>query len=68
MLTQSVRLLSLTFSALILGGAFCHVLEMPVKLMLPGAEYTVVQQIYGAFGPVGAVRASAGCLDVEAQT
>jgi hypothetical protein len=62
MLTQSVRLLSLTFSALILGGAFCHVLEMPVKLTLPGAEYTVVQQIYGAFGPVGAVLEPAAIL------
>jgi hypothetical protein len=62
MLIQSVRLLSLVFTALILGGAFCHVLEMPVKLTLPGAQYTVVQQVYGAFGPAGAVLEPAAIL------
>jgi hypothetical protein len=65
-LTQSVRLLSLVFTALILGGAFCHVLEMPVKLTLAGAEYMVVQQIYGAFGPVGAVLEPAAILSSAA--
>lgn len=37
MLTQSFRFVSLVFTALILGGAFCHVLEMPLKLAMAGA-------------------------------
>jgi hypothetical protein len=57
-----VALLSLTSSALILGGAFCHVLEMPVKMALPPSEYMTVQQIYGAFGPVGAILEPAAIL------
>jgi hypothetical protein len=62
MLTQSFRFVSLVFSALILGGAFCHVLEMPLKLAMAGADYMVVQQIYGAFGPVGMVLEPAAIL------
>jgi hypothetical protein len=66
MLIQSVRLMSLVFGALILGGAFCHVLEMPIKLSMAGVEYTVVQQIYGAFGPVGAVLEPAAIISTVA--
>lgn len=54
-MVATFRFLALVLTALILGGAFCHVLELPVKMTLDPADYMVVQQIYGAFGPVGAV-------------
>lgn len=66
MLTQSFRFLSLLFTALIMGSALCHVLEMPLKLAMAGADYMVVQQIYGAFGPVGAVLEPAAILSSAA--
>jgi hypothetical protein len=65
-LTQSFRFLSLVFTALIMGSAFCHVLEMPIKLAMAGADYLVVQRIYGAFGPVGAVLEPAAILSSAA--
>ena len=65
-LTQGFRFLSVVFTALILGSAFCHVLEMPLKLAMSGADYMVVQQIYGAFGPVGAVLEPAAILSSAA--
>lgn len=66
MLTQSFRFLSLLFTALIMGSALCHVLEMPLKLAMAGADYMVVQQIYGALGPVGAVLEPAAILSSAA--
>lgn len=66
MLTQSVPFVSVAFSALILGGAFCHVLEMPVKMAMAGADYMIVQQIYGGFGPVGAVLEPGAILSAAA--
>jgi hypothetical protein len=54
-MVTTFRFLALVLTALILGGAFCHVLELPVKMTLDPADYIVVQQIYGGFGPVGAV-------------
>jgi hypothetical protein len=59
---QVVRLLSLSFTALILGGVFCHVLEMPVKMTLAPSDYMIVQQIYSTFGPIGAVLEPAAIL------
>jgi hypothetical protein len=35
---------------------------MPIKLTMAGADYMVVQQIYGAFGPVGMVLEPAAIL------
>jgi hypothetical protein len=49
------RFVALTLTALTLGLAFCHVVEMPVKLTLTASEYLVTQKIYGAFGAVRAV-------------
>jgi hypothetical protein len=59
-LTQSLRFLSLVFTALIMGSAFCHVLEMPIKLAMAGSDYMVV------FGPVGAVLEPAAILSSAA--
>jgi Domain of unknown function (DUF1772) len=64
--TQSLRFLSLVCTALILGGAFCHVLEMPIKLGLSGADYMIVQQIYGTFGPVGSILEPAAIISTAA--
>jgi hypothetical protein len=65
-LTQSFRFLSLVFTALIFGSAFCHVLEMPMKLAMAGADYMVVQQIYATFGPIGALLEPAAILSTAA--
>ena len=41
--------------ALTLGMTFCHVMEIPGKLRLDGVTWLTVQQnLYGAFGVVGA--------------
>ena len=66
MLTQAFRFLSLVFSALILGSAFCHVLEMPVKMAMAGADYMIIQQIYAGFGPIGAVLEPAAIMSAAA--
>lgn len=50
------RFFSLFLVALTLGMTFCHVLEIPGKLRLEGTEWLTVQQnLYVAFGSVGAV-------------
>jgi hypothetical protein len=47
-----VRFLGLLATALTLGLAFCHVMEIPGKLRLSGAEWLAVQHnLYIAFGP-----------------
>jgi hypothetical protein len=52
MLLKIVRFLSLLLVALILGLTFCHVMEIPGKLRLAGAEWLTVQHnLYIAFGP-----------------
>ena len=51
MILKITRLLSLLFTALIAGVAFCHVLELPNKLTLPPATWLNVQQVlYRGFG------------------
>jgi hypothetical protein len=66
MLAQSFRLLSLVFTALIMGSALCHVIEMPIKIAMAGADYMVVQQVYTSFGPLGAVLEPAAILSTAA--
>jgi Domain of unknown function (DUF1772). len=56
MTLRIVRFASLFLVALILGLAFCHVMEIPGKLRLSGPEWLTVQHnLYIAFGvPLGA--------------
>ncbi|MFZ5790870.1 MAG: hypothetical protein ACOY3L_09245 [Pseudomonadota bacterium] len=50
-----VRFFSLLFVALTLGLVFSHVMELPGKLRLDGADWLTVQHnLYVAFGVVGA--------------
>jgi len=61
MVLNITRFLSLLFTALIAGVAFCHVLERPNKLTLPASTWLQVQQhLYNEFGPV------AGSIEVAA--
>jgi len=53
--SQVFRFLSIVLAALVLGLAVGHALEMPAKLALPPHDYLIVQQIYPAFGAVGAI-------------
>ncbi len=56
MTLRIVRFASLFLVALILGLAFCHVMEIPGKLRLSGPDWLTVQHtLYIAFGvPLGA--------------
>jgi hypothetical protein len=56
MALRTVRFLSILLVTLILGLAFCHVMEIPGKLRLGAVEWLAVQQnLYVAFGaPLGA--------------
>ena len=53
--SQALRFMSLVLTGLALGLAVAHALEMPAKLQLPPHDYLIVQQIYSAFGAVGAL-------------
>ncbi len=49
------RFITLLFTALSMGMAFCHTLEMPVKMGYDGSLWTTVNQsLYRLFGTVGA--------------
>ena len=49
---NSIRLATLTLSALTLGLSFAHVLEMPAKLAYAPAVYVALQNsLYVSFGP-----------------
>lgn len=51
MILKIIRFISLLFTALISGVAFCHVLELPNKLTLPASTWLNVQQVlYRGFG------------------
>jgi hypothetical protein len=55
MILKLVRFLSLLAVALTLGLTFAHVLEIPGKLRLSGADWLTVQHnLYVGFGTVGA--------------
>src|SRR3954470_7602210 len=52
MVLKVLRFLSLLLVALTLRLTFCHVMEIPGKLRLSGAEWLTVQHnLYIAFGP-----------------
>ena len=53
--SQVFRFLSVVLAGLALSLAVSHALEMPAKLRLPAHDYLIVQQIYAAFGAVGAL-------------
>ncbi|HEX7010393.1 MAG TPA: hypothetical protein VF184_10450 [Phycisphaeraceae bacterium] len=49
------RLAALLLTALSMGLAFCHVMELPAKMMHPPQFYAAVNStLYGAFGVIGA--------------
>lgn len=51
---RSLRFLTLMLTALSMGMAFSHVLEMPAKLAYPGALWLMLQQtLYGNFRVLG---------------
>lgn len=56
MLVRSWRMLTLVLTALSMSAAMCHLLELPAKIGMPGAEWvTLLQTLYPpAFGTVGA--------------
>lgn len=48
------RFSALLFTALLMGTTLCHVLEMPAKMKLDGAVWTMLQQnLYRSFATVG---------------
>jgi hypothetical protein len=55
MMVNAFRFLSLVLTALVMGLAFCHVVQMPPKMVLGGPEYLLTLRMYGGFGPVGAL-------------
>jgi hypothetical protein len=56
MALKSMRFATLLLVALTLGLTFAHVMEIPGKLRLAGPDWLTVQQnLYVAFGVVGAV-------------
>ena len=55
LVSQVFRFLSLVLTGVVLALALPHALEMPAKLALAPNDYLIVQQIYGAFGAVGAL-------------
>jgi hypothetical protein len=55
MLLRTWRLITIMFTALSMGMAFCHLLEMSAKMTYDGALWlTLLQTLYRAFGTVGA--------------
>src|ERR1043166_5060112 len=62
LVSQLFRFLALVLSGLTLSLALAHALEMPAKLQLAPGDYLIVQQIYPAFGAVGAIVAPAAVV------
>jgi hypothetical protein len=55
MLAKTWRLVTIVFTALSMGMALCHLLEMPAKMTYDGALWlALLQTLYGAFGTIGA--------------
>jgi hypothetical protein len=55
MLVRNCRLITIMLTALTMGMALCHLLEMPAKMRYDGALWlTLLQTLYGVFGPVSA--------------
>jgi hypothetical protein len=54
-LVKAWRFITIMFTALSMGMAFCHLLEMPAKMTYDGKLWlTLLQTLYGAFGTIGA--------------
>jgi hypothetical protein len=52
MLVKSWRFITLILSALVMGMAFCHALELPAKMQYSAAQYITTQNsLYVALGP-----------------
>lgn len=46
------RFITITLTALVVGMAFCHTLELPAKMQYSASLYVTVQNsLYAAFGP-----------------
>jgi hypothetical protein len=55
MLLKTWRFVTIMLTALSMGMAFCHLLELPAKMAYTGALWlTLLQTLYGAFGTIGA--------------
>ena len=55
MFVQTWQFITIMFTALSMGMALCHLLEMPAKMTYDGALWlTLLQTLYGAFGTIGA--------------
>jgi hypothetical protein len=55
-LVKTWRLITIMFTALSMGMALCHLLEMPAKMTYDGTLWlTLLQTLYGAFGTIGAL-------------
>jgi predicted lysophospholipase L1 biosynthesis ABC-type transport system permease subunit len=66
-MARTLRFISLTCAALVLGLTLAHVLEAPGKRQLNGAEWTVVQNMfYGGFAVVGGIGEVLGLLSSAA--
>ena len=52
---NTMRFMSLLFTALALAPALAHVLELPNKINLSGEDYLTVQQIYRGWALLGIV-------------
>jgi uncharacterized BrkB/YihY/UPF0761 family membrane protein len=46
---------SLLLTAVVMAGAFAHLLELPAKMKLNGSEYLTVQQLYRGWALLGIV-------------
>lgn len=52
MLVKCLRFITLILSALVMGMAFCHALELPAKTQYSASQYIAIQNsLYVAFGP-----------------
>ncbi len=54
MFINTWRFITLILAALLMGTTFCHVLELPAKMVYPASLYmTLHRTLYVAFGPPG---------------
>jgi hypothetical protein len=53
---RALRFITLMLTALTMGMAFCHLLQMPAKLSYSGPQWLLLQQtLYGNFRALGAL-------------
>jgi hypothetical protein len=56
---NTVRFLSVLFTAVALGSALAHLFALPNKIHLPAQEYLTVQQIYRGWALLGIILGAA---------